>query len=125
VHEEELSEKDLEAHDLLYVGLPHAGPVPASLPSGLVLEPKKLLFNGQTFNAPSDVFFGVFPHSGAKDRVVAIFLPFSSDRPQEVARKISHYGRYSYLVFRDGTNEIKGTWPVNESPLIYSLKGER
>ncbi len=122
--EEELSENELKAQDLLYVGLPHASPVPAGLPPGLVLQPRKFLFQGQTFDAPSDVFFGVFPHSGAGDHVVAVFLPLSLDRLKAVAGKISHYGRYSYLVFRDVKNEIKGTWPVSESPLIHSWKGD-
>jgi hypothetical protein len=120
IPEEELNENDLKTHDLLYVGLPQASPIPASLPSGLVLQEKKFLFQGQTFDAPSEVFFGVFPHSEVKDRVVSVFLPLSSARVEEVARKIRHYGRYSYLVFREGRNEVKGTWPVRESPLIYS-----
>jgi hypothetical protein len=124
IPEEKLNEKDMKAHDLLYVGLPQPSPIPTSLPSGLVLQEKKFIFQGQTFDTPSEVFFGVFPHYEAKDGLVAVFLPLSSDRAEEVARKISHYGRYSYLVFREGRNQVKGTWPVSESPLIYSWKLE-
>jgi Peptidase family M1 domain len=122
IPEQEVNDKDLKSHDLLFVGLPQASAIPASLPTGLVLQAKKFILQGQTFALPSEVFFGVYPHSIAKDRVVAVFLPLSSDRLEEVARKISHYGRYSYLVFREGKNEVKGTWPVRESPLIYSWK---
>jgi hypothetical protein len=34
-----------------------------------------------------------------------------------VARKLSHYGKYSYLAFDQATNLLKGTWPVTRSPL--------
>jgi hypothetical protein len=37
---------------------------------------------------------------------------------KEVARKMTHYGKYSYLVFTEGRNQVKGIWPVLESPLV-------
>jgi hypothetical protein len=36
-----------------------------------------------------------------------------------VAAKITHYGQYGYLAFRDGKNSDKGFWPVEKSPLVY------
>jgi hypothetical protein len=33
------------------------------------------------------------------------------------ARKITHYGKYSYLIFREGRNIAKGSWPMEDSPL--------
>jgi hypothetical protein len=39
-----------------------------------------------------------------------------------VARKITHYGKYSYLAFQGGKNLDKGIWPVETSPLIYEWK---
>ncbi len=44
-----------------------------------------------------------------------------------LARKLPHYGKYSYLAF-DGTapvNRLKGQWPVNESPLVIWFTDER
>jgi len=35
-----------------------------------------------------------------------------------VARKITHYGKYSYLAFQQGKNKDKGIWPVEKSPLV-------
>jgi hypothetical protein len=52
--------------------------------------------------------------------VVALYLPLSSGAAEDGAGRITHYGRYSYLAFRAGKNEMKGTWPIAESPLIYS-----
>jgi hypothetical protein len=36
-----------------------------------------------------------------------------------VARKITHYGKYSYLAFENGKNRAKGFWPIEQSPLEY------
>jgi hypothetical protein len=41
-----------------------------------------------------------------------------------VARKIPHYGKYSYLVFRGDRNREKGVWPVVSSPLIVQWPEE-
>jgi hypothetical protein len=32
-------------------------------------------------------------------------------------RKITHYGKYSYLAFSNGENLVKGIWPPAASPL--------
>jgi hypothetical protein len=120
IGEDRLSEEDLRSHDLLYVGLPEESIVSFQPPPGLMLQAKRFEFQGESFDRPSDVFFGVFNQSEAKDRVVALYLPLSSGAAEDAARRITHYGNYSYLVFRDGKNEIKGTWPITESPLIYT-----
>ncbi|MCB2212745.1 hypothetical protein KQI52_11580 [bacterium] len=38
-----------------------------------------------------------------------------------LARKLPHYGKYSYLAFTAGENIAKGQWDVTESPLIVAL----
>lgn len=41
-----------------------------------------------------------------------------------LARKLPHYGKYSYLVFRgdEPDNVIKGQWPVSGSPMVDDLR---
>ncbi len=63
--------------------------------------------------------FAVLPHPTAKGRVMALFCPQPAPVGCTAARKITHYGRYSYLVFQNGRIEKRGTWPVVSSPLIY------
>lgn len=38
-----------------------------------------------------------------------------------LARKLPHYGKYSYLLFSGSApdNRLKGQWPVHDSPLLY------
>jgi hypothetical protein len=46
-------------------------------------------------------------------------MPLSPQYADVVARKITHYGKYSYLAFQSGKNMDKGIWPVEDSPLVY------
>ena len=42
-----------------------------------------------------------------------------------LGRKLPHYGKYSYLVFRDGRNVAKGTWPIESSPIEHRWQQTR
>lgn len=122
VEEESLSPEDMISQDLLYLGLPEESSIPMPQVKGLSLEAKHFSLDGEVFEDPSSVFFGVFRHRESKDRVAALYLPLSLEAAEDSARRITHYGRYSYLAFKNGSNKMKGTWPVTESPLIYTWK---
>jgi hypothetical protein len=118
-------EKNLHDHDdtnenLLYIGFPEKTRFPIDAIPGLLVKAEEFALQDRTFENPSDVFFGVFKYGRDKDCVVALFLPLGTEGVEDVAGKITHYGKYSYLVFREGKNEMKGTWPITESPLSYS-----
>ncbi len=38
-----------------------------------------------------------------------------------LARKLPHYGKYSWLIFHGDApdNEAKGEWPADQSPLVH------
>ena len=114
----------MKEHDLLLVGLSENASPFLKMPEGLEVQKQRFTVNGKNYDRPSDSFFGVFRSSAYEERVVALFLPLSEKHAEEVARKITHYGRYSYLVFSEGRNEAKGTWPVTESPLVCEWKTE-
>lgn len=42
-----------------------------------------------------------------------------------LARKLPHYGKYGYLLLRDGAVAGKGQWPLSTSPLRRDLPGVR
>ena len=114
-------------NDLLLIGMPKDRALLSGVPEQVSMERDAVSVNGTRYNGPADLFFGVFPHPSAQDRVAALFLPLSeSEQAQETneiaARKITHYGRYSYLAFSSGKNREKGTWPVVRSPMIVKLK---
>jgi hypothetical protein len=116
VPEARIEEAEFREQDRLFIGLPSEKHLPANLPPGLIMNRDSFVVEGRAFGGPSDAFFGVF--SPTAGRCLALFLPLSPTSAEEVAGKITHYGRYGYLAFSGGRNEIKGNWPVTESPLM-------
>jgi hypothetical protein len=117
--EAETSPEQLKGHDILYIGLPKGKDYLSSLPEALSVSQNRFTLDGKTYNAPGDTLFVVLPHPKDAERVIGLFLPLSAKGAASTARKIPHYGKYSFLVFQDGVNQAKGTWPVSASPLIH------
>ena len=121
---EVMDEKNMEANnvagaDILWVGLPSNLARFANVPETARLANESFRLDGVAYDGPNDVFFGVFPRPGTEDRVTGLFLPLSEKAVDTAIRKITHYGKYSYLAFSDGQNRDKGTWRVEKSPLIH------
>jgi hypothetical protein len=117
IRESDLVEEDRKK-DLLLLGLPERQSILTDLPEGITLHRDGFVLNGTPFEEPSDSFFGVFDHPSRKGGVLALFYPLSREHAQTVARKVTHYGRYSYLAFRGEENVDSGTWITSQSPLI-------
>ena len=120
--EAETSPERLKGHDILYVGYPEKKILLPSLPDALSLSHKAFALNGKTYQNPGDVLFVVLPHPQDARRVAALFLPLAGKQTGREALKIPHYGKYSYLVFQDGVNRVKGTWPALTSPLTHVFR---
>ncbi|MBW1841263.1 MAG: hypothetical protein JRI75_05670 [Deltaproteobacteria bacterium] len=101
------------------VGFPKQQDLFKHLPGQLSITKKAFTLNGNRYDRPSDVFFGVFSHPSKENGVMAVFLPLSDQFAETAARKITHYGKYSYLAFNKGINQDKGTWPMTSSPLVH------
>ena len=119
VPENRLNRQLIAGNDLIFIGLPRNDEYLKGLGSGTRLDRNFFELQGSRFNNPEYTFFGVFNHPVTSNRSAALFFPLSSRYADIVARKITHYGKYSYLVFQGAKNQRKGTWPVTESPLIY------
>jgi aminopeptidase N len=55
---------------------------------------------------------------------VVIYVSASSEAAADaLARKLPHYGKYSWLVFAgdEATNEATGEWPIGDTPLARNL----
>jgi hypothetical protein len=119
IHEKNLHREEMIHHDMLWIGLPSKDDIFLSLSETVLFKPDGFILNSVGYFKKEDVFFGVFSNPEATDLVVGLFLPLSSQNLLTVARKIPHYGKYSYLVFSAGQNVDKGDWPVDQSPLIF------
>lgn len=115
-----LSREEWRRRTVLFVG----GPLPDAFlenqPAGLGLASGEFAVDGRTYAGEGDALFAVWPHPQAPEAVASVFLPLSARHALQAARKITHYGKYSYLVFREGANQVKGTWPAERSPLVHT-----
>ena len=141
VDAESLEDKKLPDADILWIGPPPETVLKNPAADGAVslgavslgavslgavsLQNDRFFLNDAVYDRPGDAFFGVFPNPDSKNRVTAVFLPLSPEQTESVARKIPHYGKYSYLAFRQGRNADKGTWPAKDSPLIHRFAEEK
>ena len=119
VVEEETASVPADDRDVLFIGLPKNQAWVPSFPEGLLLCASRLVVNGQSYDPRSNAAFAVFSDPGNRDRTIGILIAPSSSEAKAAARKIPHYGKYSYLIFEKGTNTLKGTWQGGESPLIH------
>jgi hypothetical protein len=117
--ENKIKREQLLGKDILMIGYPHNKDMLRNLPDQIAINQKSFNLNTVAYDRSSDVFFGVFPHPFAENRIAALFLPLSTLQAQTVARKITHYGKYSYLTFQNGKNRDKGFWSLGQSPLEF------
>jgi hypothetical protein len=123
--ENDIKREQLLGKDILMIGYPQNKALFRHLPDQIAITPESFVLNKKTYKQSSDVFFGVFAHPFSKNRIAALFYPLSSHQAENVARKITHYGKYSYLAFENGQNRAKGFWPTEQSPLEYRWKNKR
>jgi aminopeptidase N len=121
LREEDTPPSRLAGHDVLYLGLPGGKKYLPALPRELSVSPNGFSIGGTEYGSREDSLFVVLPHPSDKKRVAALFLSLSPEAAAMAARKISHYGKYSYLVFSEGTNRVKGTWTAESSPTVYEF----
>jgi hypothetical protein len=119
--EREVDRQKLLEHDILVIGRPRQKDLLQKMPGAVTIGDHSFILNTAAYDESSDTFFGVFQHPYVENRVAALFMPLSPRYADIVAGKITHYGKYSYLVFQHGENREKGFWPVETSPLIYDL----
>lgn len=102
--------------DLLVLGWPASSELRPSLPAGFAAAAHQFTVRDKLYSAPDDVLFMVT--AGQEEgRVIGYFLSGSIAAARDTAHRIPHYGRYSYLVFSDGRNQVKATWDTLQSPL--------
>jgi hypothetical protein len=117
--ENDLDPGSLDGRDVIFVGLPRDRSLLAAAPSGLQVAEGGFSLEGSIAPADGDTFFGVWTHANHPMRVVAVFLPGPQTAAESAAAKITHYGRFSYLAFREGQNRNKGSWTMIRSPVVH------
>jgi hypothetical protein len=117
--ENDISPGSLDERDVLLVGLPRDRGLLRTAPPGLRLEESGFSLEGTSAAADADSFFGVLAHPHHPLRVLAVLWPGPPAAAESAAAKITHYGRFSYLTFKDGQNRDKGSWEPSRSPTVH------
>lgn len=87
-----------------------------TLPSFMSLEQEGFTLEGKRYEGSS--LFLCLDNPWGPDRGVCIFFSPDPEALGETGRKLIHYGKYSYVVFKDGTGVDKGTFPERVNPLV-------
>lgn len=118
VQEGELSDTELMDADLLFVGRPQSAQWWPDHSGQFLLTKDAIILNGRAHDPRQNSFFGVFPHPVTQGKTTALFMPDNLSVAKSLSTKIPHYGKYSYLVFNESRNQVKGTWAVESSPMV-------
>lgn len=110
----------LSAKPVFFLGTPQEN---SAIPQGwtqdarwsLQKEDYKLL--GQDYADPHSAVLVTVRNPQAPDVTVGFFAARTPQDVLETGRKLTHYGKYSYLVFIGGKNVVKGSWEITSSPL--------
>jgi Peptidase family M1 domain len=108
---------ELAGSDWILVGLPADRTLLTAAGDRFQVSGGQFFLNGRAYARDAASFFGVFQNPFNARRNVALFMPATPSEAQTISAKITHYGRYSYLVFKAARNQLKGTWPEDHSPL--------
>lgn len=122
VNETELDRVGAGGADLLFCGTPRNRLLLPRLPEGMNLAGSGFSIDGASYPAPDGLLFLVLPLPGPSGRVAALFQPLSEAAAVQYAPKITHYGKYGYLVFAGGSNRRKGTAPALDGAAVIGFQ---
>jgi hypothetical protein len=86
-------------------------------------KPNSVTLAGKTLDREEYAVVVLARHRGNPDRALAWVAADDTAAMPGLARKLPHYGKYSYLGFTgdEPENVLKGQWPVTRSPLSVVL----
>jgi peptidase M28-like protein/peptidase M1-like protein/PDZ domain-containing protein len=90
---------------------------------GASLDATGLRTSNATYEGAGRSLVAGVRHPNNPDSVVLYVAASSEAAADALARKLPHYGKYSWLVFAgdEATNEATGEWPVGDTPLAINL----
>ncbi|MBJ6749799.1 M1 family metallopeptidase [Geomonas anaerohicana] len=115
VDEADLKPGQAARHDLLFCGLPGD---PALLPAGA-----ETISRGGATEQGDTLTFTVLQRSAPEQGVVALFEPGSPAAAVQYGPKVTHYGKYGYLLFSGGANRRKATAPPADGGAVVRFPG--
>jgi hypothetical protein len=120
VTDTELTESLIKAHSLFLLG--GAGESSAfdlfkgKWPKTVFSKPGVFSVQGTTYSSPEDCALFVGRNPANRGKTIAVLAGLSGEAVKGCARKVIHYGKYGYVVFKAGQAVDKGTWEIRDYP---------
>ena len=92
------------------------------LPEGISIGRDKVTINKRSYQGEGYFTVLTAPNKLNPDKAIMIIIGFDPNSIRATGGKLIHYGKYSYLAFKDGKNIDKGIWDTNDSPLIVNME---
>jgi len=104
----------------------HLSSLEDALGSELEVGPETVNLAGQQVPAANHSLVVVARHPNNPEKAVGWLVVEPEEAVDGMARKLPHYGKYSYLAFAgtEPTNVVKGQWSTGDSPLYVDLRPE-
>lgn len=83
-----------------------------ALPAGVSVKPTGFTLNGKDYDKPGDFLLLTARNPDNADKGVMFMVGLSAGAVSSAGKKVTHYGKYSYLAFSDGVNKDKGVWEI-------------
>ncbi|MGR3295642.1 MAG: M1 family metallopeptidase [Candidatus Bathyanammoxibius sp.] len=87
------------------------------LPPSLKFEKDSFVFKGTKYDKEGMALAFCLSNPHNKDHGVSIFFGLSPEAVSAAGHKLTHYGKYSYVLFDNGTSVDKGVFPEEKNPL--------
>ncbi len=89
------------------------------LPTGLYVSGKTVVLNGKRYSLEKFDLAYVVVDPDHEDRTLLVVFCASPQRLAALANRLSHYGKYSWLLLPAGGGRVvRGNWPTGSSPLV-------
>ncbi len=88
---------------------------------GVTLTQNKITLDGKHYSLDEHSVVLTLPHPESPARSITWVMLHSADATKGLARKLPHYGKYGYLVFKGTapTNVAKGIWSANPAGRLH------
>jgi aminopeptidase N len=120
IPDSELTQSEIAAHCMFILG--GAGDNSAiemfrgEWPMKVFARPGKFTIGGNSYSSAEDCALFVGRNPLNPDKTIAILAGLSGPAVEACSRKVIHYGKYGYVVFKSGQAVDKGTWEIRDYP---------
>lgn len=94
----------------------------ASLPREVELRDDSWIINGQQFSITDHNIVLTARHPKNPDLSWTFIHTSNIADLADIGKKLPHYGKYSFLVFKGAQNIFKGEWEIENSPLLVCFQ---